>query len=151
MVTNIPIIFQGSFAALASIGLYNSALLVQKNKHSPLLFTIGVLLLLTGGALWLIDQLLCDKLKSLRAFLGYPLKPLCQAHAWWHFFFQSGSYVGLLFGIHARNCHLNRDCELLCFIRVIPVVTHRKTPLLPSYTSWTTCCSKKILTVYIDL
>lgn len=132
---NIPIIFQASFVVLAIIALCYSVLIVMNYKHSRLLFMTGIGLFLTGAVIWITDRVLCDQLQSLRVILGYPLKPLSQGHAWWHFFSMSGSYLFLLFSIHARNCHLDKDCELVCHMGVIPVVMQKKTPLLPSYKS----------------
>lgn len=126
---NNPLIFQLSFTAMAIICLYYSFQIVRKYKHSQLLFRIGLVLFIIAAILWVTDRVFCNDFKSMRMRVGYPLKPLIQGHAWWHFFMMLAIYLGLLFNIHARSCYLKKEPQLQLYMGCIPVVTvYRENP-----------------------
>lgn len=61
------------------------------------LIAVGAASLVGAFAVWNVDNLLCDQLRALRAWLGSPLlAPLLQFHAWWHL---GAGYATYLLGV----------------------------------------------------
>lgn len=81
------------------------------------LFILSTTIYLFGFLLWNIDNLFCNNLRSMRMKIPSAFDPLTQLHGWWHCLAGYGTYLQVLFTIHAsydfRHEKRQKNLELL--------------------------------------
>ncbi|BES92644.1 aHypothetical proteinC [Nesidiocoris tenuis] len=65
------------------------------------LFIYSTSIYLFGFFLWNMDKVFCRNLNSLRSGIPKLLDPITQLHGWWHMMAGYGTYLQVLFTIHA--------------------------------------------------
>ncbi|XP_014239336.1 alkaline ceramidase 3 [Cimex lectularius] len=65
------------------------------------LFILSTSIYLFGFFLWNLDNIFCSSLQAVRNNLPNALNPLTQLHGWWHCLAGYGTYLQVLFTIHA--------------------------------------------------
>jgi dihydroceramidase len=112
---NEPVFHECAYALMVLTMVFYSLRIIRNYAHSLHLFILSIALYGTGFIIWNLDNIFCDKIRSARSEVGYPLKPLLQGHSWWHVLTGTGTYFGLLFGIHARGKFIKDE---VCIKRV---------------------------------
>ncbi|KAK1234821.1 alkaline ceramidase ydc1 [Marasmius sp. AFHP31] len=55
-------------------------------------FAIGAATFAFGFLVWNLDNIYCDSLTKMKAYVGYPLAFFLEGHAWWHILTALGTY-----------------------------------------------------------
>ncbi|KAL0581055.1 alkaline ceramidase ydc1 [Marasmius crinis-equi] len=61
-------------------------------------FIIGAATFAFGFLIWNLDNIYCDLLIKLKAYVGHPIAFLLEGHAWWHILTALGTYY-MIFGV----------------------------------------------------
>ncbi|ODN03020.1 Alkaline ceramidase 3 [Orchesella cincta] len=99
------VLFQGMYGAgvLVVLSLDYRLIVDNKCRTCTRLLSAGFLMFLVAFGLWNIDNQHCSQLTNLRTELPPYLGPMTQLHAWWHVLTGYGTYIHILFIIHARS------------------------------------------------
>lgn len=75
----------------------------------------GIVLFLMGFSIWLLDNALCQHLRSARNSVLLPWAALLEGHAWWHIFTGIGVYYCITWRLWLEKCldGGERDFELI--------------------------------------
>ncbi|SLM36378.1 Ceramidase [Lasallia pustulata] len=66
---------------------------------------VGAVTFVSGFALWLIDNVACDTLRSIRRAIGMPWGFLFELHGWWHILTGVGAYVFIVLAEFLTSTH----------------------------------------------
>jgi len=92
------VFFQASYGAmiiLMAASLHFYAHQVPSGDSVKVLLRRAAIFMIFAFAIWNVDNLLCEKLRSIRSdYLPFFLQPLLQFHAWWHI-------LSMISGIHS--------------------------------------------------
>ncbi|KAI0234600.1 Alkaline ceramidase 3 [Lamellibrachia satsuma] len=112
IIINNPVFFEVTYGLMVVAMLALSFRIVRKYEHSLPLLLASIVIYGTGFVLWNVDNVYCSNVRELRSSVSSLLKPFLQGHAWWHLCAGIGTYLFVLFTIHARARFLHRDVEL---------------------------------------
>jgi dihydroceramidase len=100
------LLFELSFGLVATIIITRAAHWAythQDSKHRDArnVIKMATVLLVTAFSLWMIDNTVCETLRTTRSKIGPFLAPLLQLHAWWHVLSGSATYlIGIFIAIY---------------------------------------------------
>ncbi|XP_063162026.1 alkaline ceramidase 3 isoform X2 [Candoia aspera] len=102
-----PIFHQVMYGSLVAVLVLRSVYIVL--WVYPWLRGLGytsLTVFLLGFFLWNVDNIFCNKLRSVRERLPPVVGAVTQFHAWWHIFTGLGSYLHILFSLYSRTLYL---------------------------------------------
>ncbi|RUS78813.1 hypothetical protein EGW08_013431 [Elysia chlorotica] len=121
---NNPIFHQVSYALLIlCIVALSTRMLMTLKCSMPIYFT-ALFSYAFGFLLWNVDNVFCSQLRSIRELPpGSASGMLLECHAWWHIFAGFGTYMGILFAMHARYVYLKKNPQLKYILGFWPYLT----------------------------
>ncbi|KAK9505327.1 hypothetical protein O3M35_009410 [Rhynocoris fuscipes] len=98
-----PLLQHTSYGILVIASFFLELRLLKEKRCNVCkqLFFLSTSIYLFGFFLWNIDNIFCAKLQAIRANIPTVLNPLTQLHGWWHCMAGYGTYLQVLFTIHA--------------------------------------------------
>jgi len=99
----LPLLQHTSYGLLVFSSFIQEIFLIRKRKCKVCkkLFILSTSIYLFGFFLWNIDNIFCKNLQAIRRSVPSIFDPITQLHGWWHCMAGYGTYLQVLFTVHA--------------------------------------------------